>query len=204
MSNLPRRITAYLAVTALVVMGVVMLATTPTNAQDDAMSGPLKFTADGELNIPPLGSWRTWPFLGTPVTPQDMNKDKAAFPEFHHVYMYPAHHKSYSETGVFPEGTVLCKELVTVGKKKASSGRGYFEGEFNGFEIAHKSKKMYPDEPGNWAYYSFEHHAPPYAPKAKRQPTANCASCHEALADEDMVFSQYYPNLRAAKPSKGG
>ena len=83
------------------------------------MAGPLKFTSDGELNVLPLGSWRTWPFLGTPVTPNDMNKGSAPFPEFHHVYMYPAHHKAYSETGVFPEGTVICKELVTVGKKKA-------------------------------------------------------------------------------------
>ena len=83
----------------------------------------LAFATDGQLKIPPLGSWRTWPFVGTPVTPNDMNKGKAAFPEFHHVYMDPESYKSYRRTGVFPEGTVLAKELTTVGKKKASSGR---------------------------------------------------------------------------------
>ena len=35
--------------------------------------------------------------------------------------------------------------------------------------------------------------------KAKAFPTAVCAGCHVASAAEDMVFTQYYPVLRAAK-----
>ena len=30
-------------------------------------------------------------------------------------------------------------------------------------------------------------------------PTAACAACHTAAAADDMVFTQYYPILRAAK-----
>ncbi len=30
-------------------------------------------------------------------------------------------------------------------------------------------------------------------------PTENCAACHQANAAEDMVFTQFYPVLRAAK-----
>ena len=37
------------------------------------------------------------------------------------------------------------------------------------------------------------------ADKAKAFPTAVCASCHQASAAEDMVFTQFYPVLRAAK-----
>jgi hypothetical protein len=35
--------------------------------------------------------------------------------------------------------------------------------------------------------------------KAKPFPTALCAACHVASAAEDMVFTQFYPVLRAAK-----
>ena len=198
--NRMRKESAVFAAVAIVVLAVVVVVPLPEASGQGETTGVLEFTKDGQLNQPALGSWRTWPFMGTPVTPNDMNKGKASFPEFHHVYIDPASYKTYAATGVFPEGTVIAKELVTAQKrKKASSGRGYFEGTHNGFEIAHKSKKLYPKEPGNWAYYSFGHHAPPYAAMAKRQPTESCASCHESLADEDMVFVQYYPNLRAAK-----
>ena len=30
-------------------------------------------------------------------------------------------------------------------------------------------------------------------------PNAACAACHTAAAAEDMVFTQYYPILKAAK-----
>ena len=73
-------------------------------------------------------------------------------------------------------------------------------GEFNGFEIAYKSAERFPDEPGNWAYFTFGHKPEPYNPTAKAMPTAACAACHVAAAAEDMVFTQYYPVLKAAKP----
>ena len=58
-------------------------------------------------------------------------------------------------TGEFREGTIIMKELVSVGSKTAVSGNGYFQGDFIGLEATIKSKKHFPDEPGNWAYYSF-------------------------------------------------
>ncbi len=73
-------------------------------------------------------------------------------------------------------------------------------GEFSGFEIAYKSTKHFPNEPGNWAYFSFGHQPEPYNNTAAKQPVAACAVCHIAAAAEDMVFTQYYPVVRAAKP----
>ena len=115
----------------------------------------------------------------------------------------------YKKTGKFREGTVIAKELTLVrapdganenGSTDEVSGVGYFMGEYSGFEITIKSKKLYPDEPGNWAYYTFGHHPEPYAASAKRQPTEACNACHEAAAGDDFVFAQFYPVLRAAKP----
>jgi hypothetical protein len=73
-------------------------------------------------------------------------------------------------------------------------------GEYSGFEITIKSKKLFPKEPGNWAYYTFGHKPEPYNSTAKQQPAEACNACHEAAAAEDFVFTQFYPVLRAAKP----
>lgn len=166
-----------------------------------------RFTADGELVLPADEIWREWPYVGTPLTPNALNEGEAPFPEFHSVYMDPVGWEHWRATGTFRDGTVLAKELVTVydadalpdGSTIQVSGRGYFMGEFAGFEIAYKSAARFPDEPGNWAYFSFGHHAPPYAPSTPKMPVEACNSCHAASAAEDFVFTQFYPVLRAAR-----
>lgn len=141
--------------------------------------------------------YREWVYIGTPLTPHDMNGGEAAFPEFHNVYIDPKSFAAYKKTGEFPEGTTIVKELVSVGSKAATSGKGYFMGEFIGLEVAVKDSKKYADSFA-WGFYSFGHEYP-LADKATPQPKANCATCHQANAAEDMVFTQYYPVARAAK-----
>lgn len=156
------------------------------------------WNAKGELNMPE--GWREWIYVGTPVTPNDMNNGKAPFPEFHNVYIDPNSYAEYKKTGNFPDGTVLIKELVSVGSKAAVSGLGYFQGEFIGLEATIKSKKHHAKEPGTWAYYSFTN--PDGQALKKTSPmfeTASCNVCHQASAADDWVFTQYYPVLRAAK-----
>ena len=154
------------------------------------------FNSAGELARP--SGYREWIYIGTPLTPNDMNGGEAPFPEFHSVYINPSAWAHYKRTGYFPDGTVVVKELLSVGSKAASSGKGYFMGEFIGLETAVKDSKRFPDEPGSWAYFSFGH-SYPLAAEAKIQMAASCAACHQALAADDMVFTQYYPVLRAAK-----
>lgn len=158
--------------------------------------GHIKYTDDGQL-IRPEG-YRKWTFVGTPVTPNDMNGGEAPFPEFHVVYMDTESFAHYEKTGEFRDGTALVKELISVGDKTATSGEGYFMGDYIGLEVTIKDSKRFKDEPGNWAYFSFGHKYP-LADKAKAQAAANCNSCHENSAAEDWVFSQYYPVLHAAK-----
>jgi len=163
----------------------------------------LKFNEKGELIQPKDFKWREWIYVGTPVTPNSLNPPEAPFPEFHNVYINPGSFKHYSKTGQFQDGTVLFKELVSVGATQASSGKGFFEGDFIGLEAAVKDSKRFKDEPGNWAYFTFSHKPPPYPESAKMQPAASCnTACHQALAADDWVFTQYYPVLRAAKPKK--
>ena len=159
------------------------------------------FDNEGHLNRPVR--YREWVYIGTPLTPNDLNPPEAAFPEFHNVYIHPADFDHWRDHGTFPDGTVIIKELVSVGSKQAVSGNGYFMGDFVGLEATVKDSERFPDEPGHWAYFSFGH-AYPLADTAAAFPTASCNACHEASAADDFVFVQYYPVLRAAKGDRSG
>ncbi len=187
------------AAVALVVAALTVDHRQNTAALAQGVGFPGKFTTAGELFRP--RDYRSWVYVGTPHTPNDMNDGNAPFPEFHSVYIDPGSWEHYKNTGEFREGTVLVKELTSVGSKAATSGAGYFMGDFIGLEAAVKSKERFPDEPGNWAYFSFGHEYP-LADTAKRFPSQACNACHAGSASDDFVFTQYYPVLRAAKGSK--
>ena len=155
------------------------------------------FTKDNLLLTPK--DYREWIFVGAPVTPKDMNDGKPAFPEFHNVYIDPTSWNHWKKTGEFRDGTVIVKELTSVGSKEAASGNGYFPGEFNGIAAMVKDSKRFSDKPGNWAFFGFESYD---AKQGIIQADDACAACHKANAAQDMVFTQYYPVLRAAQPSK--
>ena len=163
-------------------------------AEEKSKAARVEFTADGKLKQP-VG-YRNWVYVGEVITPNDMNDGEASFPEFHSVYMDPESFAEYEKTGKYPDGTVLIKELSSVGTKKASSGNGYFQGEFTGLEAAIKDSQRFKDEPGNVAYFSFGHKYPLKA-EASKNAAAACNQCHQDNA-KDWVFSQYYPVLRAA------
>lgn len=145
--------------------------------------------------------YRSWIYVGTPLTPNDMNPPEAPFPEFHNVYIHPDDFAHYENTGEFRDGTVIIKELVSVGSKRATSGVGYFMGEFVGLEATIKDSRRFPEEPGNWAYYSFGH-SYPLKDASEPQDTMFCNACHGANAEQDWVFTQYYPVLRSADPNR--
>lgn len=201
-----RRFGKYAGVAAAGLTAVLIAVSQfPVVAQDGVYTP--QFTADGQLIQPPNEIWRDWPYIGTPLTPNALNGGGAPFPEFHSVYIDPVSYEHWRRTGDFRDGTVLAKELVSVydvdahpdGSTDQVSGRGYFMGDFSGFEIAYKSAEHFPDAPGNWAYFTFGHHAPPYAAATKAMPVEACSACHQENAAEDFVFTQFYPVLRAAK-----
>ena len=207
-SETKRRVDRLLLVSAAVAVAVAVVAihSSPEREAQAAAEGdgasldaaPVTFNENGEMERPT--GYRKWVYVGTPLTPNDRNNGKAPFPEFHSVYMNREAFDHYERAGEFPDGTVLVKELISVGETEASSGNGYFMGDFVGLEVAIKERARFSDEPGNWAYFSFGHEYP-LKPRAKLQPAASCNDCHSAEADDDWVFTQYYPVLRAVKDS---
>jgi len=157
-----------------------------------------KFNSSNEL-IRPIG-YREWIFVGAPVTPNELNNGKAAFPEFHNVYIDPISWKHWKKNGTFKNGTIIVKELVSVGSKKTFSGNGYFMGEYLGLEAMVKSKKHFPKANGNWGFFRFTNDNYKGLKKtASELPESACLSCHIPNAKYDNVFTQHYPVLREGK-----
>jgi len=180
---------------------MLLCSASPLGMADEPQTpiGAAVFNAQGELLQP--RHFQQWVFLGAPLTPNGLNNGQAAFPEFHHVYINPDAYAVYEQTGKFPDGTVIVKELVLLqepdykdGSKNAPSGRGFFAGAFHGMDVMVKDRSRFSNTNG-WGFFNFGHHAPPYEQSAKAAPAEACASCHTANAHKDMVFANFYPIL---------
>jgi hypothetical protein len=188
----------------IVAVGVVAASSFPRNTSSvaaDTQHSTAVFDSDGKLKLPT--GYRRWVFVGAPLTPNGLNNGKAGFPEYHHVYVEGKNLDVYLKTGSFPEGTVIVKELTRVlnptfpdGSRTEPSGRGYFNGEFNGMDVTVKDSRRFANTNG-WGFFNFGHHPLPYAESAKEASAAECAGCHASfVAKTDMTWIQFYPLLR--------
>jgi len=203
----------YLLAIIVGVGAVVILVIARPAAIAQAQQSSVVFNADGTVQVPT--GFRKWVFVGAPLTPEGlndgkfncnaagMNCTKSNFPEYHHVYIEQKNVDAYLKTGDFPEGTVIVKELTRVlnptfpdSSRKEPSGRGYFNGEYNGIDMSIKDSKRFVKSNG-WGFFTFGHHPMPYEKTSAERPVAECAGCHIAnVADTDMTYIKFYPLLR--------
>jgi len=184
---------------ALVAVSIALFNSRSVAAQ--ASDSSVVFDADGKMKLPT--GYRRWVFVGAPVTPNALNNGEASFPEFHHVYVEAKNLDAYLKTGSFPEGTVFVKELTRVlnptfpdGSRTEPSGRGFFNGEFNGIDLTVKDSKRFAKTNG-WGFFTFGHHPLPYDETAAEAPATQCAGCHITFVSKtDMTWVQFYPMLR--------
>jgi hypothetical protein len=190
-----------LALAVAGIAAVLMIGFRDNSALAQPQDSSAVFLPDGKLKLP-IG-FRNWVFVGGPLTPNGLNGGKANFPEFHNVYVEARTLDAYKKTGNFPEGTLIVKELTLVlkptfpdGSRTEPSGRGFFNGAFNGIDATVKDSKRFAKTNG-WGFFTFGHHALPYAASAAEAPVSECADCHMAnVATTDMTWVQFYPLLR--------
>src|ERR1700745_2489930 len=199
----------------LTALGEHLLVARPVAAQTEQSS--VVFNADGTVNQPAPPVFRRWVFVGAPLTPEGLNHGKyncdqpggcttSNFPEYHHVYIEKKNVDAYLKTGEFPEGTVIVKELTRVldpkfpdGSRTEPSGRGYFNGAYNGIDVTVKDSKRFAQTNG-WGFFTFGHHPLPYDQTAAEKSVTECAGCHIAnVASTDMTWIRFYPLLRDKK-----
>lgn len=189
-----------------IVAGIALFRTSPAAAQTERSAA--HFTNDGKLILPT--GFRRWVYVGAPLTPNGLNNGKANFPEYHNVYIQAQNVDAYMKTGEFPEGTVIIKELTRVlnpmfpdGSRTEPSGRGFFNGEFNGIDATVKDSKRFAKTNG-WGFFTFGHHPLPYDETAAEKSAAECAGCHIAnVAKTDMTWVQFYPILHKGQEVRG-
>ena len=182
-----------------------MLIANPVAAAQPQESSAV-FDSQGRMKVPDPHIFRRWVFVGAPLTPNGLNNGKANFPEYHHVYIEQKNVDAYLKTGTFPEGTVIVKELTRVlnptfpdGSRTEPSGRGFFNGQYNGIDISVKDSKRFAKTNG-WGFFTFGHHPRPYEQTAAEAPATQCAGCHTTyVAKTDMTWIQFYPLLRDKK-----
>jgi hypothetical protein len=186
-----------LAITAV----AALISESLVNAQPAESHYVPQYNSSGEMILPPDNIWRTWVFVGAPLTPNALNSGAASFPEYHNVYIQPWAYATYKKTNVFPEGTIMFKELQLTlppadskdGSRTEPSGRGYFPGAFNGADVTVKDSRRFANT-GGWGYFDFNHHEPK-ALTAAVQSRDMCAFCHVAGAKKDEVWTQFYRAL---------
>src|SRR6201984_1758116 len=184
----------------LAASAVYLLVAKPVAAAQSELSSAV-FDPDGKLELPT--GFRSWVFVGAPLTPNGLNDGKANFPEYHHVYVEKKKADADLKRGELPEGTVIVKELTGVlnptfpdGSRKEPSGRGYFNGEYNGIDMTVKDSKRFAKTNG-WGFFTFGHHPLPYEKTSAEKSVSECAGCHIAnVASTDMTWIQFYPLLR--------
>lgn len=131
-----------------------------------------EYTSSGDLLLPK--NFERWVYVGSPLTPNALNGGKAGFPEYHNVYIEPRSYEIYLRTHVFPEGTIMFKELQLTkppenvdGSRSEPSGRGFFPDKFNGADVSVKDSKRFAAT-GGWGFFNFRH-SEPKAPTASLQ-----------------------------------
>ncbi len=143
-------------------------------------------------------NYREWIFAGTGTTPKSVYPD-VLFPDFQNVYIDPYSYQLWKDTGSFPDGTIVVKEITTLGKTNSPVGRGFWQGDYISLSAEVKSQSRFPDTHGNWNFFSWTNRAEEKLNDKSPALGAACSNCHVANAPEGGVFYNHFAVLRDAK-----
>ena len=174
--------------TTVVALGLTL---PPANADESSSpyvdaKGNISFPKDFRTSMVHLGSW---------FVP---NGDASGF---HDVYTEKESVETYRNTGKFPEGAALVKELRAshAGTYTTGAGVSYATAEIKQwFVMIKNSKHGYSQNPiwgegWGWALFKPDNPAKNVATDYK----ADCLGCHVPAKDTDWVYTSAYPTLRA-------
>jgi len=189
----------------------------PLGAKPDGRKSPVarstvpQYNDQGELMLP--ADFQTWVFVGANMgleyrdaAAKEAPPEKEAGKEvkvgnFHNVYINPEAYEHYRKTRTFPEQTILVLDIYHAeqGDPKSIVSEGLFPGRHKEIAVAVKNSARPDGSKTDWAYYDF----PPDQSTARAFPDKACYDCHLQHADEDNVWTQFYPILRKHRQDKG-
>ena len=136
----------------------------------------------------------TWVHLGSWAVPAQ----RVPYSGFHDVYSQPGSYKAYKETGKWPDGALIVKEIRQVVWDEMATGHVVYAGEPSTWFVMVKDTrgrfKGNPNWGDGWGWALFKAAYP-----AKNMSTDyknDCLDCHEPARTTDWVYIKGYPALR--------
>jgi hypothetical protein len=148
-------------------------------------TGEIRLPENYRLNWGHLGSWA-------------VNDPKASGYGFHDVYTQPEVVKAFHETGQFPDGAVLIKEVRKMNSRTLTTGPAVWAGETAVWFVMIKDiKGRFKDnanwgEGWGWALFEAENRNI----NTSKGYLESCLPCHVPAKQTDWVYIEGYPTLR--------
>lgn len=179
----------WLAVILVLGLVVVLASLSGTSAQEFSQF------VDEQGNISNPGNVRSkWTHIGSFIVPRESDDGYG----FHDVYARQSTIEAYQETGQFPDGAVLVRELHSIDSSKTPSGMTFWAGEFlDRFVMIKDRQKRFQDNPhwgDGWAWAHFKPENPEV--NVSENYEDDCMECHTSARTTDYVTIKGYPALR--------
>jgi Cytochrome P460 len=190
---LPRMLTKL----SVALIGALLLISMLAFRQETAPStNTPTYTSDGQLKFP--DHYREWVYLTTGI---DMSYNPALqsadHSMFDNVFVNPEAYKAFTQTGTWPDKTVLVLEVRGAQSKGSINQKGHYQGtDVMGLEVHVKDEARFS---GKWAFFGFDNET---SAKMIAQ-NMDCYSCHSEHGAVDTTFVQFYPTLLEIAKKKG-
>jgi hypothetical protein len=176
----------------IVVLGVAAFAGLTARAADAPLPDGPRY--NGKSMVRPA-NYREWTFLASGL---GMTYDPSGHPDnapqfFTNVFANPSAYRSFSQSGTWPNGTVLLLEIRAAASEGSINKGGHFQTDLTGLEAHVKDSRF----SGGWAFFNFRDReglkdaAEPLAAEQAQR----CVECHTRNAAVDTTFVQFYPTL---------
>jgi hypothetical protein len=175
------------------ILAATLAAAAALGARDGGLDGHARFTKpDGSIVFAGAASLEGLVHLDSWFVPE------GAAAGFHHVYTQPEAIAGYRETGRFPDGAVLVKEIRAHTRGNYSTGTDVASSTkpVQWFVMVKDARGRHPDHPlwqEGWGWALFTADAP--AAQAAKSFVADCQGCHLPARGTDWVYVGGYPRL---------
>lgn len=164
-------------------------------AQDNIANGFDTAVADtGAIRLPDVDFRTEWTMLGTFSIAGDEGAEG-----LHVVYTQPGVAQTYRDTGNFPDGAILVKELLETTTEELTTGTVSYAADTSGWFVMVKSDTpRFEDNPlwgdgWGWAYFDANDRGTTLTTDYK----AECKACHIPARKTDWVYVRGYPVLNS-------
>lgn len=155
---------------------------------------------EGEISRPKTFR-RDWVHLGSWFVRED---EQASGPGVHDVYTQPSTVERFLETGQWPDGAVLVKQISGIREETLTTGQAQWAGDTNvWFVMVRDRENRFPDNEAwaeGWGWALFTQDSPETSTTTtwKGEGFNNCFGCHLPAKDTEWVFIEGYPTVRGA------